>query len=492
MNVKENKQTGWWRGWYSKLRRDRRRGRRPHTCKLRCEMLERRELLSASVVPGATTFKTIPVACPFGNFSALSGGASYTANAEFTGSIAYSSTTQGTLNGTVSGTVTSPQNDAGQTFDDVVSPLALTGENLSGGGVTGTFDTSQFISDNTSGSWTSSYSTGTWSGLLKLTITTPFSVSLTTPTWDSAAHTQVDFGFTVGGSWDPVSVASYNTAVDTVDAYWANGTTFASVTTRIGSVPIYWNQASGAASIQGISTSSPPSPYILLVDHNSTATIAAFPLVIADGNFETPSLAAGMWQFSPSGTPWQFTGSAGISSNQSAFTAGNPNAPDGTQVGLVKDGGSINQTVQLAAGSYQISFQAAQRGNSQSQPQQIEVLVNSSVVGTITPSSTAYATYATLSFSVTAVRTRSSFSASPRRRPTAPLLSTPWPFFLPPLRRWARSPTAALRRRHWRRARGSSRQPARPGSLREAPASAATKAPSPPAIRTPRTALKWV
>ena len=78
---------------------------------------------------------------------------------------------------------------------------------------------------------------------------------------------------------------------------------------------------------------------------------------------------------------------------------------------VIKNGGSISQSVQLAAGTYQMSFEAAQRGNWQSQAQQIEVLVDSSVVGTITPGGTTYASYTTPSFTVTQARTRSSFSA---------------------------------------------------------------------------------
>ena len=71
---------------------------------------------------------------------------------------------------------------------------------------------------------------------------------------------------------------------------------------------------------------------------------------LADGSFETPVLTAGTWQSSPSGSPWQFSGVAGMSGNQSVFTAGNPNAPDGTQVAWIKDGGSISQSVLFTRG----------------------------------------------------------------------------------------------------------------------------------------------
>ena len=115
-----------------------------------------------------------------------------------------------------------------------------------------------------------------------------------------------------------------------------------------------------------------------------------------------PALADGAYQSDQVGSPWQFSGMAGVSGDQIAFTAGNPNAPDGTQVALIKDGGSISQSVRFTAGSYQLSFQAAQRGSYRSQPQQIKVLVDGSLVLTITPSGIAYSGYATPIFTVTA------------------------------------------------------------------------------------------
>ena len=69
---------------------------------------------------------------------------------------------------------------------------------------------------------------------------------------------------------------------------------------------------------------------------------------------------------------------------------------------LIKDGGSISQPVSFDAGSYDISFDAAQRGNWQSQAQQIEVLIDGNVVATITPSGTSYGSYTTGNFTVTA------------------------------------------------------------------------------------------
>jgi hypothetical protein len=121
---------------------------------------------------------------------------------------------------------------------------------------------------------------------------------------------------------------------------------------------------------------------------------------IADGSFEQPGLAAGAYQCAPGGSSWQFGGSAGISSNNSAFTCSNFNAPDGSQVGYIQRGGSISQSVYLYSGTYNLSLEAAQRA-SQVYYQEIEVLVDGANVGTITPTSIKYASYQTTNFTVT-------------------------------------------------------------------------------------------
>ena len=62
----------------------------------------------------------------------------------------------------------------------------------------------------------------------------------------------------------------------------------------------------------------------------------------------------------------------------------------------------MSQAVSMDAGSYDISFDAAQRGNWQSQAQQIEVLVNGTVVATVTPASMSYDSHSTGNFTVAA------------------------------------------------------------------------------------------
>jgi hypothetical protein len=122
---------------------------------------------------------------------------------------------------------------------------------------------------------------------------------------------------------------------------------------------------------------------------------------IGDGSFESPGLAANTYQYTPDGSPWTFLGTAGVSSNGSVFTSGNPNAPDGTQVALLEESGSISQAATFNAGTYTLSLQAAQRAN-QPAYQEIQVLVDGAQVGLITPGSTNYGSYQTPSFTVTA------------------------------------------------------------------------------------------
>jgi len=58
--------------------------------------------------------------------------------------------------------------------------------------------------------------------------------------------------------------------------------------------------------------------------------------------------------------------------------------------------------VSLAAGTYSLSFSAAQRGDGNYSTQTVQVQVDGKVVGTFTPASASYTAYTTASFTVTA------------------------------------------------------------------------------------------
>ena len=131
-------------------------------------------------------------------------------------------------------------------------------------------------------------------------------------------------------------------------------------------------------------------------------TLASRP-AIGDPGFEQVQVGAGHYQYRPTGSPWTFAGSSGLAANNSAFTSGNPPAPQGTQVAFLQTTGSFTQTVTgWAAGSYVLTFDAAQRGNYQASHQDFEVLVDGTVISTFTPSSTSYLSYSTATFTVTA------------------------------------------------------------------------------------------
>jgi hypothetical protein len=127
--------------------------------------------------------------------------------------------------------------------------------------------------------------------------------------------------------------------------------------------------------------------------------------VLNDPGFETPAVGTGTFgsfQYQPSGSPWTFSTYAGVSGNDSGFTDGNPDAPDGAQVAFLQGPSSVSQAVTLAAGTYSLSFSAAQRGNGNYSSQTIQVQVDGNVVGSYTPGSASYTAYTTASFTVTA------------------------------------------------------------------------------------------
>ncbi len=106
---------------------------------------------------------------------------------------------------------------------------------------------------------------------------------------------------------------------------------------------------------------------------------------VQDGNFASPSVGATQI-IGPTGSPWTFLGLSGIAGNGSKLTAGNAPAPGGLQVAfLFNQGSSILQSVSLAAGTYLLSFQAAQVGTIANSQEQIEVLVGGIVVTVVTP-----------------------------------------------------------------------------------------------------------
>ena len=142
--------------------------------------------------------------------------------------------------------------------------------------------------------------------------------------------------------------------------------------------------------------------------------VAARPVAaqtIGNAGFETPSLGSGVYAYSAGdaiyGVPaltadqavqavWDFEGTTGISGNGSAFTSGNPDAPEGSQVAFLQQTGTFSQTISgFSAGAYTFSFDAAQRGN-YGGPQDFEVSLDNTLLGIYGPGlSTDYTAFTT-------------------------------------------------------------------------------------------------
>jgi hypothetical protein len=123
------------------------------------------------------------------------------------------------------------------------------------------------------------------------------------------------------------------------------------------------------------------------------------PPSLVNPSFEIPALGSS-YQYNPSapGIGWTFT-NGGIQGNGSAWGAAP--APDGTQTAFIQSTSAISQTLSLNAGSYTLSFQAAQRACCVApNVQPVEVMVDGIQIGSpIAPASTSFATFS-IAFSV--------------------------------------------------------------------------------------------
>jgi RHS repeat-associated protein len=88
---------------------------------------------------------------------------------------------------------------------------------------------------------------------------------------------------------------------------------------------------------------------------------------VTNGGFETPSVQN--YQIAPTGSSWSYSGSSGIAANGGTMTSGNPPAPEGNQVAFIQNDGSLWKTATVAAGTYTLSFKAAQRSGNETYQQ---------------------------------------------------------------------------------------------------------------------------
>src|SRR5690349_20162668 len=124
------------------------------------------------------------------------------------------------------------------------------------------------------------------------------------------------------------------------------------------------------------------------------------PVVLVNSSFEVPALSMG-YLYGPvgAGVGWHFSGSSGIQRNGSALVSAP--APDGTQTAFIQANSSISQTVTINAGSYTLSFKAAQRACCVAPyVQPVKVTVDGvQIGGLISPPGTSFTTFS-IPFSV--------------------------------------------------------------------------------------------
>jgi hypothetical protein len=168
----------------------------------------------------------------------------------------------------------------------------------------------------------------------------------------------------------------------------------------------------GSYEVAAYHTYAAPGTYtvtIVITDTRSDAIVAAFSTITVtipqpiDPGFEQPPVGTGTdaYQYNPTGSWWDFSGTSGVAGNGSFFTEGNPDAPEGSQVAFLQGQGSISQLVDFAAGTYTLSLSAAQRATHQDSYQTFAVLIDDRVVDVFKPDDTNYATYTASNFTVT-------------------------------------------------------------------------------------------
>src|SRR5262249_21184773 len=105
---------------------------------------------------------------------------------------------------------------------------------------------------------------------------------------------------------------------------------------------------------------------------------------------ETPGVGAGAFKYDPTGSSWTFDGQSGISANGSGFTNTNTGAPEGAQVAFIQGNGTIKKEVNLAAGTFALTFMDAQRGSRNASFQIMRVTVDNQTVGEFKPAAGDY------------------------------------------------------------------------------------------------------
>ena len=107
--------------------------------------------------------------------------------------------------------------------------------------------------------------------------------------------------------------------------------------------------------------------------------------LVPNGSFESPVLNDGAVAYGGGGdTIWNYTANnTGIATAGSFLTASNRSVPDGNQVGFIETVGALQQTLSVPAGTYTLSFAAAQNTNANDTYQQVRVTLRGSSAASV-------------------------------------------------------------------------------------------------------------
>jgi hypothetical protein len=206
---------------------------------------------------------------------------------------------------------------------------------------------------------------------------------------------------TPGGAWSAAANGLYSVVVQPGEVLDASGK--GSAAGEIGSFAVAIDPAVPMAAAVAPSISADAGPATVTVTYTGAASPPlAVSVAPANAGFETPHVGDGGTQFNPAGGGWEFAGTAGVAGNGGPFTGLNPSAPQGGQVAFLQNASAVTQTVpDWIAGTYTVSFLAAQRIGLYA-GQDVQVLVDGQVVGTVFPVGSAYQPYGTAAFAVAA------------------------------------------------------------------------------------------
>lgn len=195
------------------------------------------------------------------------------------------------------------------------------------------------------------------------------------------------------------------------------------VTKSFAAAPVFKLQGMGSAS-----GNSDVTAFVDAVQVLSSGTATVIQNAVQNPSFETNNVQAANYLYQQQGvvaTPWTFGPQSGIARNNSAFGS---TAADGDAIAFLQsaagNNGSIQQSLALPTGSYQLRYRAIQR-NYTSLDQRLRAFINDVYIGDLQPNNIpTYDTFTSVTFNVTAPALTATVSTAS----TSPTSTSPIPF----------------------------------------------------------------